>query len=158
MQEEYRNIYKTARHAAGYTQEAAAELLGVSVESLRAYETDQRVPPDGTVVRMVECYNTQHLAYQHLRENNALMGRVVPDLEERSVLEVAVRIYNRMKSFDNRGQLDRLLSIAEDNIVDDAERPEFLAITKEVQEIIKGGLELRVFCAKPKEEPKWQNI
>lgn len=42
MQNDTRNIYKRARRAAGYTQEAAAEMLNVSVESLRAYETDRR--------------------------------------------------------------------------------------------------------------------
>ena len=44
MPEECRNIYKNARRAAGFTQEAAAEQLGLSVESIRAYETGQRVP------------------------------------------------------------------------------------------------------------------
>ncbi len=46
MPEEYRNIYKNARRAAGYTQETAAEQLGLSVESVRAYETGQRIPPN----------------------------------------------------------------------------------------------------------------
>ena len=36
MPEEYRNIYKIARRARGYTQEAAAERLGISTESIRA--------------------------------------------------------------------------------------------------------------------------
>ena len=36
MPEESMNIYKTARRAAGITQEAAAEQLGISVESVRA--------------------------------------------------------------------------------------------------------------------------
>lgn len=35
MPEEYRNIYKICRKSAGFTQEAAAERLGISVESLR---------------------------------------------------------------------------------------------------------------------------
>lgn len=38
MPEEYMNIYKTARRNAGITQEAAAEQLGISVESVRAYQ------------------------------------------------------------------------------------------------------------------------
>lgn len=64
MSEAYRNIYKTARLAAGYTQESSAERLGISVESLRAYETDQRTPPSEVVELMVICYNAQHLAYE----------------------------------------------------------------------------------------------
>ena len=57
MPEEYRNIYKICRKSAGFTQEAAAERLGISVESLRAYETGQRVPPDEVVETMppVQC-------------------------------------------------------------------------------------------------------
>ena len=78
MPEKYRNIYKSARKAAGLTQEAAAERLSISVESIRAYETGQRIPPNDVVERMVICYNTQYLAYEHLHETNALMSRVVP--------------------------------------------------------------------------------
>ena len=63
MQGEYQNIYKVARRAAGYTQEAAAERLGISVESVRAYETGQRIPPNYIVELMVILYNAQHLAY-----------------------------------------------------------------------------------------------
>ncbi len=45
MSKVYQNIYKTTRRAAGLTQESAAEWIGVSVESLRAYETGRRIPP-----------------------------------------------------------------------------------------------------------------
>ena len=80
MPDQYRNIYQTARKAAGLTQEAAAEQLAVSVESLRAYETGHRVPPNDVVERMVVCYDKQYLAYQHLKESSDLMARVVPEL------------------------------------------------------------------------------
>ena len=52
MSEEYRNIYKTARRTAGFTQEAATERLGISVESVRAYEIGQRIPPNDIVNAM----------------------------------------------------------------------------------------------------------
>ena len=51
------NIYKTARRGTGYTQETAAELLSVSVESVRAYENGYRVPPDDIVEQMALCYD-----------------------------------------------------------------------------------------------------
>ena len=146
MPEEYRNIYKTARRAAGLTQEAAAEKLGISVESLRAYETDLRIPPNDVVELMVICYNAQHLAYQHLRETNSLMERVVPQLEQRSVLEVAVRIYNRLNRFTQQHKLDELMQIAEDGRIDDDERKVFDEIMGDLREIVKSGLELEVFC------------
>jgi len=146
MPQEYRNIYKTARRAAGFTQEAAAEKLGISVESVRAYETSGRIPPNDIVELMVVCYNAQHLAYQHLQETNDLMGRVVPVLTERDVLKVCVRIYNRIKHFADCGELDRLLLIAEDGVIDEGERSSFDQILDELREIVRGGLELSVFC------------
>lgn len=146
MSEEYRNIYKIARRTAGFTQGAAAERLGISVESVRAYEIGQRIPPNDIVNAMVSCYGTQHLAVQHLQENNVLFGQVIPQLEERSVLEVTVRIYNRLRRFQKDNRLDRLLAIAEDGIIDDQERPEFEAIIADLRQIIQSGLELEVYC------------
>ena len=146
MPGEYRNIYKTARAAAGFTQESAAERLDISVESIRAYETGQRIPPNEVVELMVILYNAQHLAFQHLRETNALYGRIVPQVDERSLMEAALRIHNRLGQIEKRGSLDRLLEIAEDNIIDDAERPEFMAIVAELREVIRGALELQLHC------------
>lgn len=147
MPDEYRNIYKNARRAAGFTQEAAAEQLGISVESIRAYETGQRVPPNDVVEQMVICYNAQRLAYQHLHETNVLMARVVPELEQRSVLEIAVRIHNRLCEFDREHNLDRLMAIAEDGRIDEDERGEFDNIMNDLREIVKSGLELEVYCS-----------
>ena len=146
MPENFRNIYKIARRAAGYTQEAAAEMMNLSVESLRAYETGRRIPAGDVVLQMVICYNAQRLAVQHLQETNILFNSVVPPLEDRNMLEVAVRIYNRLRSFQEDNRLDRLLAIAEDGVIDDQERPEFEAIIADLRQIIQSGLELDVFC------------
>ena len=146
MSEEYRNIYKSARKAAGLTQEAAAERLSISVESIRAYETGQRTPPNDIVERMVVCYNTQYLAYEHLHETNALMARVVPQLERRSLLEAVIRIYNDLRRFDREHNLDTLMEIAEDGKIDSTERVQFEEIMDDLRDILKSGLELEVFC------------
>lgn len=147
MQNDTRNIYKIARRAAGYTQEAAAEMMNLSVESLRAYETGRRIPAGDVVLQMVICYNAQRLAVQHLQETNILFNSVVPPLEDRNMLEVAVRIYNRLRSFQEDNRLDRLLAIAEDGVIDDQERPEFETIIADLRQIIQSGLELDVFCS-----------
>ena len=147
MLEGCRNIYKTARRAAGHTQEAAAERLGISVESLRAYETGQRVPPNEVVELMAILYDAHYLAYQHLRESNALFRRVVPQVEDRELLEIAVRIYTRMRRFAAHRSVDRLLEMAEDNVIDAEEMEEFQAIVAELREIVQSGLELQAHCA-----------
>lgn len=142
MQRDNRNIYQTARKAAGYTQEAAAELLDLSVESVRAYETGVRVPGNDTVERMVEVYNTQHLAYQHLKTTNALMSRVVPVLEERSLTEAAVRLVNRMNRMIRTNAGSRLLEITEDGVVTDDEVIDVKEIAVDLRELIQAAMEM----------------
>ena len=149
MPEECRNIYKTCRKAAGFTQEAAAERLGISVESLRAYESGQRIPPNEVVELMVILYNAQHLAYQHLRETNAMYGRVVPEVPLCPVLEASARLTNRIYAFADSHADRRLMRMAEDNVINPVERPEFDAILEELQEIVEAALALR--CAKDTE-------
>ena len=146
MPGEYRNIYKTCRKSAGLTQEAAAERLGISVESLRAYETGQRVPPNDVLELMVILYNAQHLAYQHLRETNALYSSVVPDVQPKSIVEASAKLTNRIFIFAESNADRRLLRITEDNVIDAGERAEFDAIMEDLQEIVEAALELR--CAR----------
>lgn len=145
MPEESMNIYKTARRAAGITQEAAAEQLGISVESVRAYETGQRIPPNDVVEQMVICYNAQRLAFQHLHETNALAARVIPDIQPRTLMESAVRLCNRLTRFSKNHSVERLLEIAEDGQIDEEERAEYDAIVEDLKELIQCGMELR-FC------------
>ena len=135
MPQETRNIYKTCRKAAGLTQEAAAERLGISVESLRAYETGQRMPPDEVVEAMSDLYNTLHLIVRHVREKNAMYGRVVPEVPQIGVLEASAKLRNRLDSFAERRGAKRLMLITEDNVIDDSERPEFDEILEELGEI-----------------------
>lgn len=145
MPEEYRNIYKTCRKAAGLTQEAAAERLGISVESLRAYETGQRVPPDEVVEAMSDLYNTLHLIVRHVREKNAIYSRVVPEVPKMDVLAASARLTNRIYQFADSHADRRLMRITEDNVIDGAERAEFDAILEDLQEIVSAALALR--CA-----------
>ena len=146
MPEGCRNIYKKARRVAGLTQEAAAERLGISVESVRAYETGQRIPPNDVVEDMVVCYDYQRLAFQHLHETNTLAAKVVPQLEERTLLETAIRIYNRLRRLEKGGAVERLLDIAEDGQIDNEERPEFEEILTELRDLVRFGMELEIFC------------
>lgn len=145
MPEEYRNIYKIARRNAGITQEAAAEQLGISVESVRAYETGQRIPPNHVVSRMVICYDAQRLAVQHVNLHDELASSIIPVIQPRTLMESVVRLCNRLNRFSSRHSVERLLEIAEDGRIDEQERAEFDAIVAELKALVQCGMELR-FC------------
>lgn len=141
------NIYKTARRSAGLTQEAAAEQLGISVESVRAYETGQRIPPNDVVEQMVICYNALRLAFQHLHETNVLAAQVIPDIQQRSALEASAKLTNRIYDFADKHSDRRLMRITEDDRIDESERPEFDTIMEELAEIVQAAMELRCCVA-----------
>lgn len=134
MAQEYRNIYQKAREVAGFTQERAAELIDISVESIRAYETDRRIPPNETVAKMVEIYNAHYLAYIHLKNSNPLAKELLPDVEIRSVSQAVLYVQKELN--DALKQLDALVEIGCDNKVSKEERERFDEIMKELHDVV----------------------
>ena len=141
-----RNIYQSARKTAGITQERAAEMLGISVESVRAYETGIRLPSNDVVDLMVIAYGAQVLAYQHIRASADLVRTCIPDVQERELPTATMRLVRRIYQFADNHRDRKLMLIAEDGRIDEAERPVFNAIVDEINEIIKAALEIQ--CAR----------
>ena len=138
-----RNIYKAAREAAGYTQERAAEMLGISETSIRAYETGHRLPPAEVVDLMVIAYDSQYLAVQFLRESADLAKSVLPEVEQVRLPEAVMELVDAIYQFADAHRDRQLISIAKDGIIDENERPEFDAIAAELQEIVKAAMAVR---------------
>ena len=136
------NIYQTARKSAGLTQEAAAERLAVSLTSLRAYEGGERVPAGDVVARMCIVYDTQFLGVQHLQLFGSLLPECVQEARPERLETATIKLVRRIMRFADGHRNDRLLEIAEDGVIDEAERPEFLAITVELNDIVKAALAL----------------
>lgn len=132
MKRECPNLYKRARLSTGLTQEAAAEKLDLSVESLKQYEGGRRIPPNDVVARMVEVYSFPWLALEHSQATDTLC--VLPEVEPRPLPMASIALRNRLH--DATGRLDALLRIAEDGIIDDTERPEFDEIVSELRETL----------------------
>ena len=97
------------------------------------------------------CYHTPALAYRHLRETGGLISYVVPELESRSALESAVRVYLLLTRFAKSQAVDRLLEIAEGG-VSQGEQAEFNQITADLRELARPCLELDVFWRDARKE------
>ena len=95
------NIYKTARQKAGMTQEKAAEALGISVESLKAYESYNRLLPANVVDCMCIIYDAIYLAYQHTRIASSEV-QVVPEIQVLDLPRAAIRLINRVIASSER--------------------------------------------------------
>ena len=137
------NIYKTARIKAGKTQEGAAEAIGISVESIKAYESYGRLPPADVVDRMCIVYDALYLAYQHNRIASGEI-KVVPEIQVLDLPRAAIQLINKVIAFADRHRDRELLQIAEDGVIDESERELFGEIVAELDGIIQAATNLKV--------------
>jgi len=117
------NIYKNARKSAGMTQEKAAQLLNVSVDSLRDYEQSQRPVPSDVASAMCDVYQAPYLAVQHLRLSSELGKRVVPEIQLKDLPEAVLSVLAAVQRFIVKrdvadGKIDEDEQAEWDNIID----------------------------------------
>ena len=136
------NIYQAPRKAAGLTQEAAAERLAVSVESMRAYETGLRLPGDDVVTRMMAVYDAQYLGAQHLQCKPWLLPECVMMAKPEPLPVAVIKLVRRVMAFAEAHRSDQLMEIAEDGVISEGERDLFDEITTELGDIVQAALAL----------------
>ena len=112
MESKPRKIYKTARAVAGLTQERWAEALGVSVDSIRAYENGAVVPCDETVRAMSEISGLAPLAYWHLCNKSRLAAETLPEVEQLPLPQAVIQLLCAINDF--REMHGDLLALASD--------------------------------------------
>lgn len=142
MPGEYLNPYQKARKTTCLTQEQAAERLGLSAESLKQYELGKRVPSNAVVWQMVQIYDTSWLALEHLRDTSEALG-VLPEVTVQRLPTAAIQLINRVLDFADRHRDRQLLRIAEDGVIDEAERPEFDDIVRDLDGIVGAALQVK---------------
>lgn len=149
MQKKGKTIYQIARLTTDFTQESASERLNISPKSIGAYERGETIPPDEMVITMVELYNAPWLSYMHLKINNPVGKKYLPDIQLRelssSILDLQVEMDNT-----NKVQLG-MATIGRDNIVDEHEASEWKKYMSNLRSL-GGALFSVVFAPTQKEK------
>ena len=138
---EIRNIYQIARESAGITQEKAAELLDISVESMRAYEGFKRIPPNKVVVGMIEIYDSRYLAYQHIKNASEDLQGYIPNIDIKDLPSAILKLQKEVTDFIK--VRDELIDITCDGVIDNEERPRYDIIMKELDDIVTAIMSLK---------------
>lgn len=137
------NIYKNVRKASGLTQERWAEVLGLSAEAIRQYETGKILPSDEVVLRMAEVAGQTIVCYWHMLNKSRVAAELLPDVEDVPLPQAVIQLLRRMRDFDKRHRLDDLLGIAEDGVVDETERPDFDEIVAELMDMFAAAMQVK---------------
>lgn len=141
MVQEYRNIYQIARESTGLTQEKSSELLDISVDSLRAYEGGKRIPPDKVVIKMIEIYDTQYLAYQHLKTAAEVGQKYLPNIEIKELPLAILKLQKEVGDFIKCK--DSMIEIACDGVIDIDENSQWNSIIKELDDVVEAIMALK---------------
>lgn len=149
MYPEYPNLYQRARKATYFSQEEAAERLGLSAESMKQYESGRRTPSDDTVHRMAQLYDLPWLELEHAKATDHL--GVLPEVHIQPLPTATITLTNRLQSATDK--IKMLLRIAEDGIIDEQERPEFDAIVADLRETIAAAYQVIYSADIKKERP-----
>lgn len=141
MEQEYRNIYKNARRAAGLTQERWAEVLGISYDAVRKYETGQVLPSDAVVLAMAEVAGQTILGYWHLVNKSRVAGKILPDVKIRPLSEAVLNLLTRVEDFSRNGLQD-LKHLAADGKISADEVVAFGEALAQLRELIAAAYEI----------------
>lgn len=143
MKSDCMTIYGRYRKAAGLTQERAAELLGVTVRSVAAWERGENVPPDMRVLAMSDIYGAPTLCVEHLRQTVAIARDVLPPVPYVFLPQAVCQLCAAMQKLQREHAGDKLLAIAADGKVDELEQEEFVELVNDLDDVIAAALALR---------------
>lgn len=141
------NIYQSARIAAGLTQEAAAEALNLGETTLRGYESGRTVPPDETVLLMIDAYDAEWLRVAHAVATDRL-GLLPPDAGPLPMEQSALRMHRQWRELETH--VTRFMEIAEDGEADESEAVDLRKVQRAVSRFV--SLCLAVQCVDAKKE------
>ena len=139
---DYGLLLKTARDQRGLTQELAAELVGVSVDSWYAYEATKRLPAKETVNRICDALEAPWLAVYFLEAHTSGMS-ILPELPARELPAAVLTLVNRVLEFADQCMDRELMIIAEDGVIDEDERPVYDRITESIDGIIEAAMAVK---------------
>ncbi|HBF1032819.1 TPA: helix-turn-helix domain-containing protein [Clostridioides difficile] len=142
MLQQYQNVYQKARENTNLTQEKASELLDISVESLRAYENDKRIPNNQIVAKMVSIYNNNLLGYEHVRRTTEAGVMFLPKLEMKSLSSITLKLHKEIKDYLKKE--DDFIDIVEDDVIDEEEEKVWNDVMQELEDIFKSILILKL--------------
>lgn len=140
--QDYGLLLKTVREDRGMTQEKAAEMTDVSVDTWYAYEANRRLPPPETVNRICDALEAPWLAMYFLEAHSAALG-VLPSVTARALPTAVLTLLNRVLAFNEKCRIRELVSVAEDGVVDEFERDLYDEIVEELDGIIEAALAVK---------------
>lgn len=145
MSSEFTRALVRARKDAGFTQEQAAEHIGIAVRTLANYEAG-RLPTDEIVSLMVHVYGSKYLGYTYLSTESATGQMLLPKVHlsgiASSAMQLRVNIRNVFKSYES------LEMICADDVIAKEEADEYKRYCTRLESLISASMAIKLHQCK----------
>ena len=135
---DYGLLLKSERQAQGLTQERAAELAGISVDSWYIYEAGKALPSEETAISICDALDADWLLREYVESKYLAFGlwgdRINPESLEQASISWATALHQAAQ------ELPRLLQIVADGRVDLSEQEDYDGIRPTCLRLAELGL------------------
>ena len=131
---ENKNIYQVSREEAGFTREAAAELLEfVSSDRIEKIENEKSFPHPDEILAMSECYKNPSLCNYYCSHECPIGQEYVPEVKIKDLAQITLEMLASLNSIEK--EKNRLIEITVDGKITPDEMTDFRKIQEQLAEI-----------------------
>ena len=144
---ENKNIYQTSREEAGFTREAAAEVLEfISSDRIEKIENEKSLPHPDEILAMADCYKNPALCNYYCSHECPIGQEYVPEVKLKDLSQITLEMLASLNSLEK--EKSRLIEITVDGVISDDERKDFERIQDQLAQIAMAVDSLQLWVQK----------
>lgn len=144
MSNNRQNYFRACRLRAGLKQEAAALKLNISVRTLCAYETGERLPESEIVDAMVRVYSCPDLVWWYLHTHTP-WGKYLPEIKEpASSCEMAFQALMMLEDLEDASEI--IKQVMHDDCITQDESNQMRRFGRLIEMATDRGASIQVFA------------
>ena len=144
---ENKNIYQISREEAGFTREAAAEVLKfISSDRIEKIENEKSLPHPDEILAMADCYKNPALCNYYCSHECPIGQEYVPEVKLKDLSQITLEMLASLNSLEK--EKSRLIEITVDGVISDDERKDFERIQDQLAQIAMAVDSLQLWVQK----------
>lgn len=131
---ENKNIYQTSREEAGFTRDAAAEVLEfISSDRIEKIESEKSLPHPDEILAMADCYKNPSLCNYYCSHECPIGQEYVPEVKLKDLSQITLEMLASLNTLEK--EKNRLIEITVDGVISDDEKEDFERIQTQLAQI-----------------------
>ena len=131
---ENKNIYQTSREDAGFTREAAAEILEfISSDRIEKIENEKSLPHPDEILAMADCYKNPTLCNYYCSHECPIGQEYVPEVKLKDLSQITLEMLASLNTLEK--EKNRLIEITVDGVISEDEKEDFERIQNQLAQI-----------------------